>query len=83
MMKQSLLVILGLIIMTNVQAIEYKQPEFTLQVTITGVGADIRLNDIPIEFEAFSGHSTMTYDVNPSIIAGVNELKIIAFPFFS
>ena len=67
--------------MSNVEAIEYKKPEFTLQITITGVGADIRLNDISIEFEKFSGHSTVNYDVNSSIIAGVNELKVITFPF--
>jgi len=46
------------------------------------VEADIRLNDISIDFETNSGHSTVTYDVNPSIISGVNELKIIIFPFF-
>ncbi len=69
--------------MLNVQATEYKQPEFTLELTITGVGADIRLNDISIEFEKYSGHSTMTYDVNESVIAGINELKVITFPFMN
>jgi len=68
--------------MLNVQAADYKKPEFTLELTITGVGVDIRLNDMPIEYEMFSGHSTMTYEVNSSIIAGTNELKIISFPFF-
>jgi len=67
--------------MLNAQASEYKKPEFTLELTITGVGVDIRLNDISIEYEMFSGHSTMTYEVNPSVIAGVNELKVITFPF--
>ena len=68
--------------MLNAQAADYKKPEFTLVLTITGVGVDIRLNDISIEYEMFSGHSTMTYEVNSSVIAGVNELKVIAFPFF-
>ncbi len=68
--------------MLNVQASEYKQPEFTLELTITGVGVDIRLNDITIEFDRFGGHSTMNYDVNQSMIAGVNELQVIAYPFF-
>ena len=68
--------------MLNAQAADYKQPEFTLALTITGVGVDVRLNDITIEFDMFSGHSTMNYDVNESVIAGVNELKVIAFPFF-
>jgi len=68
--------------MLNAQTAEYKQPEFTLNLAITGVGVDVRLNDISIEFEMFSGHSTMSYDVNESIIAGVNELKVVAFPFF-
>jgi len=63
--------------MLNVQATEYKQPEFTLELTITGVGADIRLNDISIEFEKYSGHSTMTYDVNELAIAGINEFHVI------
>lgn len=67
--------------MLNAQAADYKKPEFTLELTITGVGVDIRLNDISIEFEKRSGHSTMTYEVNSSIIAGVNELKVITFPF--
>jgi len=82
MIKKSLIVIWGMIIMLNVQAAEYKQPEFTLQLSTTGVGVDVRLNDISIEFEMYSGHSTMTYDVNESVVTGVNELKIIAFPFF-
>ncbi len=69
--------------MLNAQAADYKKPEFTLALTITGVGVDIRLNDISIEFEKRSGHSTMTYDVNPSVIAGVNELKVITFPFMN
>jgi len=69
--------------MLNVQAAEYKNPEFMLELTITGVGADIRLNDISIEFEKRSGHSTMSYEVNSSVIAGINELKIITFPFMN
>ena len=69
--------------MSNAQAVDYKQPEFTLKLTITGVGVDIRLNDISIEFEKYSGHSTMTYDVNSSIIAGINELQVVTFPFFN
>ena len=69
--------------MLNAQAADYKKPEFTLELTITGVGVDIRLNDISIEFEKRSGHSTMTYEVNSSIIAGVNELKVITFPFMN
>ena len=68
--------------MLNAQAAEYQKPEFTLELSITGVGVDIRLNDITIEFEMFSGHSTMTYEVNASVVAGVNELKVMAFPFF-
>ncbi len=81
MMKFLLPFILGITFMTNTKAIEYKHPEFTLQVTITGVGADIRLNDISIEFEKFNGNSTTTYDVNQYVIAGENKLKIITFPF--
>ena len=69
--------------MLNAQAAEYKKPEFILALTITGVGVDIRLNDISIESEKYSGHSTMTYEVNPSVIAGVNELKVITFPFMN
>jgi len=69
--------------MLNAQAADYKKPEFTLALTITGVGVDIRLNDISIEFEKYSGHSTMTYEVNSSVIAGVNELKVITFPFMN
>ncbi len=69
--------------MLNVQATEYKQPEFTLELTITGVGVDIRLNDISIEREDFNGHSVMSYEVNPSIISEVNELQVITFPFMN
>ncbi len=69
--------------MLNVQAADYKQPEFTLELTITGVGVDIRLNDISIEREDFSGHSTMTYDVNESVISGINQLKVVTFPFMN
>ena len=68
--------------MLNAQAADYKKPEFTLELTITGVGVDIRLNDISIEFDMFGGHSTMSYDVNQSVIAGVNELQVITYPFF-
>ena len=81
MIKHSIIILLGWIIMSNAQAMDYKQPEFTLKLTITGVGVDIRLNDISIEREDFSGHSTMTYEVNSSVIAGVNELKVTTFPF--
>ncbi len=69
--------------MLNAQAADYKKPEFTLALTITGVGVDIRLNDISIERDDFGGHSIMSYDVNQSVIAGINELKVIAYPFFS
>ena len=82
MIKLSLFIILGLITMLNAQAAEYQKPELTLELSITGVGVDVRLNDITIEFDRFSGHSTMTYEVNPSVIAGVNELQVIAYPFF-
>ena len=68
--------------MLNVQAIEYKSPEFTLDIVVTGVGVDIRLNDISVDFDTDGGHSTMTYDVNQMVIAGVNEIKVITFPFF-
>ncbi|VAW90173.1 hypothetical protein MNBD_GAMMA18-454, partial [hydrothermal vent metagenome] len=37
--------------MLNVQAADFKKPEFTLELAITGVGVDVRLNDISIEYE--------------------------------
>ena len=76
------IVLLGLLIMQDAQSIEYKSPEFRLKLAVTGVGVDIRLNDISVEFDDQGGHSTMIFDVNESIIAGMNELKVIVFPFF-
>lgn len=68
--------------MLDAKANDFQRPEFTLSIDTTGVGAEVRLNDIPVDFDMYGGHSTSSYDVNESIIGGINELEVIVFPFF-
>ncbi len=82
MIRNYFSILLGMVIMFNAQSAEFKQPEFTLELSVTGIGVDVKINDISIEFDAMGGHSTMTYDVNESVISGINELKVIVFPYF-
>ncbi|MDH5650237.1 MAG: hypothetical protein OEZ39_00045 [Gammaproteobacteria bacterium] len=61
----------------------FEKPWYTLELTATGVGIDARLNDIYVDQDAYGGHSTTEFEVGTSIIDGLNEIKIIIYPFFN
>jgi len=81
----STLILLGLVIMTEIQAVtdtsEYKQPYYTVQISYAGSGGEYRLNDIPFYLENFSGQVDVEIPVGDKMINGVNELSIIAFTY--
>jgi len=81
----STLVLLGLVIMTEIQAVtdtsEYKQPYYTVQISYAGSGGEYRLNNIPFYLENFSGQVDVEIPVGDKMINGVNELSIIVFPY--
>jgi len=85
LIKLLTLIILGLGIMTDIQAVtdtsEYNQPYYTVQISYVGTGAEFRLNDIPFYLENSNGQVDLELPVSDKIINGENELSIIVFPF--
>lgn len=80
-----ILLTLGLVIMTDIQAVtdtsEYKKPYYTVQISYAGTGAEFRLNDIPFYLEIREGQVDTEIPVSDKLIQGVNELSIITFPY--
>jgi len=60
----------------------YNKPYFSIEFTAKRLGVDIRLNDIPVFNIDNMGFMTLEVPVNPYIINGDNEIKVITFPLF-
>ncbi len=74
-------IIIGLATMNPVFAgKDYKQPLFSLEFSVYGAGADIRLNDIPVYYHDVRGQVSSQKPVPESIIDGENVLVIKSFP---
>ena len=63
-----------------IAATEYKQPFFSVEFSIYGTGAEIRLNDIPVYFSNSVGQTNSQKAIPESIIDGENTLSIRSFP---